>query len=70
MSGKREMNQLVTRLARAGWRIVVAGSGHLKAYPPDGGRFVTLSKTPSAGRSRAMTNTRAALRRAGFEANA
>lgn len=49
---------------KRGWRIEQRGSGHLAWFPPDGGRFVITSSTPSD--HRAVLNALADLRRAGL----
>ncbi len=53
------------RIARkAGWKITVTGSGHLKWTPPEG-RFIVTPASPRAGR-RSQQNSLAELRRAGL----
>lgn len=64
MAARRDVQQLVRALVRAGWNPVYTKNGHYKAYPPDGGQFVVFSSTPRSGR--ALDNIRAALKRSGW----
>lgn len=56
------MLTLARRCEDAGWRIEV-GKTHVKAYPPDGTKWVSFPKSPSD--HRAWLNKRAELRRLG-----
>ena len=48
-----------------GWRVTVAGNGHLKWWRPDGTLATVTPGTPNGG-NRSIDNSRAKLRRAGL----
>lgn len=65
MSGSKDMRTLLDKVREQGFRVRRCGSGH---YVVAGRRgVVSVSATPSGGRSRSLTNTRAALRRIGAD---
>lgn len=60
----RTAEKIASTLSGWGWRVVAKSrTGHYAAYPPDGGKPVTIA----AGGQRSIENTYAALRRAGVE---
>lgn len=59
-----EMDQLVAAAWEAGANCVRAGNNHIKIYPANGGRMITIPSTPSDHRT--FQNKRSALRRAGI----
>lgn len=59
-----DLRCLKRKLRRSGWR-VVENRRHLRAYPPDGGRFVVIPSTPHGGH-RTWQNILADLRRGGY----
>jgi predicted RNA binding protein YcfA (HicA-like mRNA interferase family) len=62
----KEIKALIKDLEAQGWRVVLARSGHYKAYPPDKGQdMVTMPSTPSDHRS--MRNTMRDLRHSGYK---
>lgn len=63
-SKDRDVDAMVEAAWTAGWWCTRAGSGHVKCYPPDGGRMVVVASTPSDHRT--VPNTRSAFRRAGL----
>lgn len=65
MSSSKDTKQLAKRLRAAGWTVEDRKGGHLVAKSPDGRHMVVMSKTPSD--HRALANTLAQLRRAGYD---
>jgi hypothetical protein len=59
-----DMDSLVEAAWRAGAHCELGGNGHMKVYPLDGSRLVTIPATPSDHRT--YQNKRSALRRAGI----
>jgi hypothetical protein len=56
------------RIAEAlGWVLLIAGSGHMKWFDPEGVLRVTTSMTPKNGR-RSVLNARSQLKKHGIEA--
>ncbi len=63
-----DLNRILEELARQGWRIQKAGSGHWKCFPPDRTKpMVVLSGTPGTQGSLRMAIHR--LKRSGFRWN-
>jgi hypothetical protein len=62
----KAMNQLVKLAWDAGWWCERGGKQHIKCYPPNDSRMITIPSTPSG--SRAYANRLAALRRGGLGA--
>jgi len=61
----KEIKTLIKDLEDQGWRVVLARSGHYKAYPPDKSQsMVTMPSTPSDHRS--MRNTIRDLKHSGY----
>ncbi|MEJ5869340.1 hypothetical protein WDV85_16540 [Pseudokineococcus sp. 5B2Z-1] len=61
----KEMRALIKELEDQGWRVVLARSGHYKAFPPDKSQsMVTMPSTPSDHRS--MRNTIRDLKHSGY----
>ena len=60
MSAGKDLRELARQLERQGWRRE-HHRGHVKLWPPDGGRPLVLSVTPS--RSKALLLAKADLRR-------
>lgn len=65
MSGSKDMRVLLDKVRGQGFRVRLCGSGHYVVTSRRG--VVSVSATPSGGRSRSLTNTRAALRRIGAQ---
>jgi hypothetical protein len=42
----KDLDKLVKKVWRAGWRCVRKGN-YIYCYPPDGGRFIAVKSTPS-----------------------
>lgn len=62
---KKEVKELVEEAQRQGWRVEIAGSGHIKLFPPDRSLSpVVLASTPSDHRWR--DNAISQMRRRGF----
>jgi hypothetical protein len=59
----KDVQQLLKRARRQGFRVRFGGSGHYRVTSP-GGKTVSLAATPRAGR-RSLANARADLRRIG-----
>jgi len=59
----KDVQQLLRRLRRQGFRVRFGGTGHYRVISP-GGAAVTLSATP---RSRSLAKVRADLRRIGAD---
>lgn len=55
---------LTKRLHAAKWTLELAGSGHIKAYPPGSRQFFLLSYSPSDPRG--DKNTLSRIKRAGY----
>lgn len=64
-SGWKEIDKLLRAVVRQGGRVEKGGGGHWRVYAPDGVGQATLNGTRSRGR--ALENSRAALRRIGFD---
>lgn len=64
MSGsrRREMEQLVREMRKAGWKVEKTRSGHWKFMPPGGKGGIYAPSTP--GDARSLDNTKAELKRA------
>lgn len=60
----REMDVLLATVWGQGWWCVRGGNNHVKCYPPDGTRIVTIPCTPS-NRGRTAMNKKKALQRKG-----
>lgn len=61
----KEIKALIKDLEDQGWRVVLARSGHYKAYPPDKRQdMVVMPSTPSDHRS--LKNTIRDLRHSGY----
>jgi hypothetical protein len=61
----KDIEQLLDAVRRQeGFTVRRGGSGHFIVTSPSG-EVVSVSATPSGGRSRALTNAKAALRRIG-----
>lgn len=60
----KDLNALIKRAEKQGWRVVKNNNSHLAWYPPDGGEFVITGSTPSEPRS--FNNAKACLRRHGL----
>ncbi|MGA9761486.1 MAG: hypothetical protein WBQ14_03590 [Gaiellaceae bacterium] len=58
------LNELIEKAWTAGWWCERRTSGHVMCYSPDGAAMVLVACTPSDRRT--ISNTRAALRRAGL----
>lgn len=63
---RKDVEQLLDRIREQGFEVRLGGSGHYVVTAPDG-QTVSVSATPSGGRGRSLTNTRAALRRIGAD---
>src|SRR4051812_1299136 len=61
---KSELEQILDGLQKQGGRIEHGGDNHIRIYPPDGGKPISMAATPSD--PRALANYRAAVRRAGM----
>lgn len=59
--------KLEKRLRDQGWTIRIDSKGHYSLRPPDGGRPIPTSTSPTGGRSRVRQNLIAELRRRGFD---
>lgn len=60
-----EMDSLVAAAWNAGAKCIRAGNNHVKVYPANGNRMITIPATPSDHRT--FQNKRSALRRAGIQ---
>ena len=60
----REVKDLVRRLEKQGWTVVLNRNGHYKAVPPGGGQPEFIAGTPSDWR--ALLNTVARLKQKGY----
>lgn len=58
-----DTDTIIRDIRQQGWR-VERGSRHYRAYPPDGGRMLTISVT-QGDRHRGIDNLKADLRREG-----
>ncbi len=47
MSAGKDLRELARRLERQGWRREQRHGGHVKLWPPHGGRPLVLSNSPS-----------------------
>lgn len=63
MGSRKETEQLLTCIRKAGGTLRRSGSGHWKVYL-DGRMITTIASSPSDGRS--LRNVRAVLRREGM----
>jgi hypothetical protein len=45
------MNKLLKRAESDGWKIIAAGSGHIKCYSPDGKTISVVSVSPRSDRA-------------------
>jgi hypothetical protein len=59
-----EMDFLVEAAWNAGAHCELGGNGHMKVYPQNGSRMITIPATPSDHRT--FQNKRSALRRGGI----
>lgn len=64
-SGKRQIKDWIKLAESKGWR-VVQGKGHIKFYPADKSKDMTVVPSTPGGGNRAIDNARAALKRAGL----
>lgn len=65
-SYRKDLRGLIRKAEAAGWRVVVARSGHVKFFPPDGKTAPCVAGgTPSDHRS--WANLLACLRRKGLD---
>lgn len=62
MSSSKDFRKLLDQVRAQGFTVRLGGSGHWVVTSPDGG-VTSVSRTP--GGRRALTNTRARLRRIG-----
>jgi hypothetical protein len=58
------LDELVALAWEAGWWCVRGGNKHVKCYPPDGGRMISVASTPSDYRT--YKNTKSKFRRGGL----
>ena len=61
MSFRKDADDLVAELERAGWRVRKGKANHYKAYCPCGQHLLSFGSTPSDSRS--IKNARALARR-------
>lgn len=60
-----DTRRLLNEAERQGWTVSPGKGGHIKLYSPDGFTIVTMGSTESD--RRALRNTIARMRRAGFK---
>lgn len=65
MSQKKDMEQLVKRARRQGWRVEITNGGHYRFFPTNGDTPIIAAYTPSG--SRTIANTKSRLKRAGLQ---
>ena len=59
----KDLQALARKLQQQGWTRRIGGNGHIVMTPPNGGRPLVLSRSPSRGK--ALLRAKADLRRIG-----
>jgi hypothetical protein len=66
LSSDKDINVLIRKAKKAGWKMEFSSSGHGKLVPPNGGRVLTFPLTPS-GHTPAAKALRSKLRKRGVD---